>query len=146
MFWATWAPFCLVMGMSLGVLLAIVRGGTSRDAAPWVLGVGSFFLFFNIFSGIIRWRGFQWGYRSGREVAQEISRVDVSGWVRRTSLLGLAVSLALFLVLAGTSFSTTQVVEGLLVFFVVAVFRHLGVSKPGVFGGIVFMAFLVSRL
>jgi len=113
--WGTWRPFCAVLAMSAGLMLAypvseqgLVHSLFHTPAARicaiwWVLG---FFGLFNFVHLWLRWRGLQKSMVMGPAVVQWLQSLKLQPWasqIRRLGLLIVAIMILIYLSRWGSS-------------------------------------------
>jgi mannose/fructose/N-acetylgalactosamine-specific phosphotransferase system component IID len=107
--WGTWRPFCAILALSIGLLVAYpLTGGTptpslfnaeaSMVCAKW--WVAGFLGLFNAIHLWLRWRGLQKSVNQGPLVVRWVQSLNLQTWasqIRRMGLLLLAVMVLVYL-------------------------------------------------
>ncbi|MFA5975891.1 MAG: PTS system mannose/fructose/sorbose family transporter subunit IID [Elusimicrobiota bacterium] len=105
-FWGTWRPFCALMALSIGLLVAYPATGTvSRSVfdAPaalicakwWIVG---FLAVFNSFHLWLRWRGLQKAALEGPQVVAWVQSLRMQGFAAHLRRIGLLMLVAMIMV------------------------------------------------
>lgn len=106
--WGTWRPFCAIMALGLGMLVAYPTAGgqapsifdprsSALCARWWVAG------FLGVFSTVhlwLRWRGLQIGIKEGPQAVKWLQGLHLQSWaaqIRRIGLLLLVVMTMFYL-------------------------------------------------
>lgn len=106
--WGTWRPFCAILAMGIGLLVAFPTAGGQAPsifeshpagicAKWWTAG---FLAIFNSVHLWLRWRGLQKGASDGPQAVRWVQSLHLQTWaaqVRRIGLLLLAVMLLTYL-------------------------------------------------
>ncbi len=104
--WGTWRPFCAVMALGVGLLVAYPGLGTFQRSffdtpAPgicaqwWVVG------FISVFNSIhlwLRWRGLQKAVHDGPMVVRWVQSLHLQAWAAQIRRIGLLLTAGIILV------------------------------------------------
>ena len=96
--WGTWRPFCAIMALSLGMLVAYPLAGNgpqktlfdsaaARVCAQW--WVGGFLGIFNSVHLWLRWRGLQKAVHDGPLVVRWVQSLHLQAWAAQIRRIGL---------------------------------------------------------
>jgi mannose/fructose/N-acetylgalactosamine-specific phosphotransferase system component IID len=93
--WGTWRPFCAIVALTIGVLVASPTQAWLVCAQWWVVG------FLVLFNGVhiwLRWRGLQKAVQDGPGVVRWVESLHLQAWAAQIRRLGLLLLVGMVLV------------------------------------------------
>lgn len=140
--WGTWRPFCVLLAVSLGLLVAYPTAGGGFNASFFDHGAAGLcgrwwvFCFLGLFNGLhvwLRWRGLVQAARTGPQVVTWVQSLQLQKWASQIRRLGLVLVVALGLGYVGRWKDTDMLVWMFGVLLGSAVLKRWSVSGVGVF-------------
>jgi PTS system mannose-specific IID component len=96
--WGTWRPFCAVVALGVGLLVAYPARAWSVCAKWWVVG---FLVLFNSVHLWLRWRGLHKAVAEGPLVVRWVESLHLQSWAAQIRRIGLVFLVAMILISLG---------------------------------------------
>jgi len=153
--WGTWRPFCAVLAMGAGLMLAypvgeqglvhsLFHAPSARYCAEWwVLG---FLGLFNTVHFWLRWRGLQKSMTMGPSVVQWLQSLKLQSWAAQVRRLGLLLVAVMILVYLGRWTSPQMIIWMVAVLLGTLVMKRWNVSGWMLFYTVCGVSFVMTKL
>ncbi len=128
--WGTWRPFCALLALAIGALVASPTQSWSICARWWVLG---FFILFNAVHVWLRAQGLYRAVSDGPMVVRWVESLHLQTWAAQIRRLGLLLVCAMILVYLGRWTTSSMLFGMMAVLLVTLVLKRWSASGLLVF-------------
>jgi mannose/fructose/N-acetylgalactosamine-specific phosphotransferase system component IID len=139
--WGTWRPFCAILALAVGALVAFPMRDPRICAEWWV---GGFLGLFNFVHLWLRWRGLQRAVHDGPQVVRWVESLHMQLWAAQVRRLGLLLLVCIVLMYFGHWARSNLLVWMMGVFLGVVVMKRWAVSGFVVFYAVCALAIVLS--